>query len=157
MNNSLWPLVQRYLKFLASTLAGTAVDMLVLWLCADVLLPATYGMRYILAPCLSFECAVVTNFTLAFFFVWYDRVSRVSLCSYFRHLVGYNLSCIGAFLVKMAILLLLARIFQWHVLLCNVVALCFSGLINFLMNERVVFARVKGEKTSDRGKDAAVR
>ncbi len=82
----LCPLVQRYLKFLASTLAGTAVDMLVLWLCADVLLPDTYGMKYVVSPCISFECAVVTNFTLAFFYVWPDprlaaicAISRVTI------------------------------------------------------------------------------
>ncbi|MBQ7684922.1 MAG: GtrA family protein [Bacteroidaceae bacterium] len=137
----LCPLVRRYLKFLASTLAGTAVDMLVLWLCADVLLPDTYGMKYVVSPCISFECAVVTNFTLAFFYVWPDRVSSPSPRSYLRHLAGYNLSCIGAFLVKLLLLLLFERLFHWHVLLCNVVALCFSGIINFLMNERIIFAR----------------
>lgn len=45
MSNSLGAYILRYLKFAASTLAGTAVDMLVLWLCSDVLLPDTYGMR----------------------------------------------------------------------------------------------------------------
>ena len=113
----LCPLVRRYLKFLASTLAGTAVDMLVLWLCADVLLPDTYGMKYVVSPCVSFECAVVTNFTLAFFYVWPDRVSSPSPRSYLRHLAGYNLSCIGAFLVKLLLLLLFERLFHWHVLL----------------------------------------
>ena len=131
----------RYLKFVLSTLAGTAVDMLVLWLCSEVLLPATYGMKYILAPCISFECAVITNYSLAYFYVWKDRISQVSQRSYISHLVGYNLSCISAFLIKMAILLLLERLFHWHVLLCNIVALCFSGLINFLMNEKVIFAK----------------
>lgn len=139
--HTLWPCVLRYLKFVASTLAGTAVDMLVLWLCADVLLPATYAMGYVLAPCISFECAVVTNFTLAFFYVWPDRISSPSRRNFLCHLAGYNLSCIGAFLLKMLILLLLERLFHWHVLLCNVVALCFSGIVNFLMNERVIFAK----------------
>ena len=74
----LCPLVRRYLKFLASTLAGTAVDMLVLWLCADVLLPDTYGMKYVVSPCVSFECAVVASVPLACLDVGPDRVSAPS-------------------------------------------------------------------------------
>ena len=141
--SALKSLVLRYLKFALTTLAGTAVDMLVLWLCADVLFSDTYWTRYILSPCLSFECAVATNFTFAYFFVWPDRISKVTPQNFIRHFAGYNISCISAFLVKMAILLLLERLFHWHVLLCNIVALCFSGIINFLMNERVVFANAK--------------
>lgn len=136
-----WALCVRYIKFAASTLAGTAVDMLVLWLCAHYLLDGSYWREYILSPFLSFECAVLTNFTIAYFAVWRDRVSQFSGRSFLRHYGGYNLSCTGAFLFKMVILLLLERVFHWDVLICNIVALCFSGLLNFFLNERVVFAK----------------
>lgn len=139
----------RYLKFAASTIAGTAVDMIVLWFCAHILLPATYWTKYWLSPVISFECAVFTNFVIAYFFVWNDRVSKVSSRSFVRHFGGYNLSCIGAFLVKMAILLLLEQIFHWDVLLCNIVALGFSGIVNFTMNECVVFAKNKKGKNNE--------
>ena len=142
-------LLVRYVKFAASTLAGTAVDMFVLWLCSDILLPKTYWAEYLLAPFLSFECAVLTNFTIAYFFVWQDRISHVSALSFVRHFGGYNLSCVSAFLVKMAILLLLESVFHWHVLLCNIVALCFSGLLNFFLNERVVFSKKRLPKPKE--------
>lgn len=131
----------RYLKFAASTIAGTIVDMAVLWLCAHILLPNTYLAEYWLSPLISFECAVLTNFVIAYFFVWNDRLSEISLRSFIRHFGGYNLSCVGAFLVKMVILLLLEHIFHWDVLLCNIIALCFSGLINFAINECIIFAK----------------
>ena len=133
----------RYIKFAASTLAGTAVDMLVLWLCAHYLLDGSYWREYILSPFISFECAVFTNFVIAYYGVWRDRISAWSFRSFMRHYGGYNLSCTGAFLVKMMLLLLFEHIFHWDVLWCNIVALCFSGLLNFFMNEKVVFRKKK--------------
>lgn len=144
--NTVRSLLLRYIKFAASTLAGTAVDMLVLWLCSHVLLPENYWAEYLLSPFLSFECAVLTNFTIAYFFVWKDRISQISLRSFLRHFTGYNLSCVSAFLIKMSILLVLEWAFHWDVLLCNIVALCFSGLLNFFMNEQVVFSKKRMPK-----------
>lgn len=129
----------RYIKFAASTLAGTAVDMLVLWVFAHYLLDGSYWREYILSPFISFECAVLTNFTIAYFGVWRDRISAPSFRSFMRHYAGYNLSCTGTFLVKLGLLLLLEQLFGWDVLWCNIVALCFSGLLNFTLNEKVVF------------------
>lgn len=132
-------LLWRYLKFAASTLAGTAVDFLVLWIFSHYLLDGSYWREYILSPVISFECAVFTNFVVAYYGVWRDRISARTKRSFFRHFGGYNLSCISAFLVKMAVLLTLERIFGWDVLWCNLAALCVSGLLNFFLNEKVVF------------------
>ena len=134
-------LIVRYLKFAASTLVGTAVDMLVLWLCAHYLFDGSYWREYILSPFISFECAVFANFVVAYYGVWRDRVSTFSFRSFMRHYCGYNLSCTGAFFVKMAILLLVERIFGWDVLWCNVAALCVSGILNFFLNEKLVFRK----------------
>jgi len=136
-------LVKRYVGFAVSTLAGTAVDMLVLWLCSDFIFRGTYWGENIVSPCISFECAVFTNFLFAYYGVWRERVSRYTVRSFFRHWAGYNLSCIGAFLVKMGILLSVQYITKWDVLICNMIALCFSGLLNFFLNERVVFSAKK--------------
>lgn len=129
----------RYIKFASSTLVGTAVDMLVLWVCAHYLLDGSYWREYILSPFISFECAVLANFLVAYYGVWRDRISERSKRSFGRHYLGYNLSCTSTFLVKMAMLLLFERIFGWDVLICNVAALCVSGLLNFFLNEKVVF------------------
>lgn len=133
----------RYLKFASSTLVGTAIDMLVLWICAHYLLDGSYWREYILSPFISFECAVIANFVVAYYGVWRDRVSKHTFRSFMRHYGGYNISCTGAFLVKMAALLLFESIFGWDVLWCNIAALCVSGLLNFFMNEKVVFRKKK--------------
>lgn len=134
----------RYLRFALSTLAGTAVDMLVLWLCSDFLFKGNYLGEYILSPFISFECAVLTNFVIAYFSVWKDRVSARTVRSFFRHYFGYNISCTGTFFLKMGVLLLIERFSGgWDVLWCNILALCISGIVNFIMNEHVVFRAKK--------------
>lgn len=135
-------LVKRFAEFSASSLLGTIVDTAVLWVCSKWIF-STYFGQYIISPCISFECAAVTNFVVAYFLIWRDRVSCRNTRSFFRHLGGYNLSCIGAFLVKMAFLLLIQKLFKWNVVWCNLLALCVSGGLNFFMSERVVFRRKK--------------
>jgi len=43
----------------------------------------------------------------------------------------------------MAFLLLFERIFGWNVVVCNLAALCLSGMLNFLMGECVIFKKPK--------------
>lgn len=137
-------IIIRYLKFAASTLAGTAVDMLVLWLCSHYLFKGHYWGEYLLSPFISFECAVLTNFVLAYFSVWRDRVSAHTFRSFFRHYAGYNLSCTSTFLIKMGALLLIERFSGgWDVLICNILALSVSGIVNFVLNEHVIFKKKK--------------
>lgn len=141
-------LVKRFAEFSASSLLGTIVDTVVLWVFSKWVF-STYFGQYIVSPAISFECAAVTNFVVAYFLIWKDRVSRRTARSFFRHLGGYNLSCIGAFLVKMAFLLLIQRMFRWNVVWCNLLALCVSGGLNFFMNERVVFRKKKALPSHD--------
>ena len=105
----------RYAEFAASTLAGMAVDMFVLWICSHYLLDGSYWREYILSPFIGFEFAVFTNFVIAYFGVWRDRISARS---------------------------------TRYVLWCNLTAMCFSGLLNFALNEKVVFRLKKDKKTT---------
>lgn len=142
MTKSWFKILKRFVEFSASSLLGTIVDTGVLWVCSKWVF-GTYVGQYIISPAISFECAAVTNFVVAYFLIWKDRVSKRGTRSFFRHLGGYNLSCIGAFLVKMAFLLLIQKLFHWNVVWCNLLALCVSGGLNFVMNERVVFRKKK--------------
>ena len=137
-------IIIRYLKFAASTLAGMAVDMLVLWLCSHYLFKGRYWGEYLLSPFISFECAVLTNFLLAYFSVWRDRVSAHTFRSFLRHYAGYNLSCTSTFLIKMGVLLFIERFSGgWDVLICNILALSVSGIVNFALSEHVIFRKKK--------------
>ena len=139
-----------YIKLAVSTLCGTTVDMLLLWVCSHYLFTDYFG-QYILSPSISFEGAVLTNYVVACHFVWHNRVSGESLKYKVLRFFGYNVSCLSGFAVKMGFLLLLQRLFAWDVLICNIVALVFSGLFNFVIQEFVVF-RTKTHRPSKKTK-----
>lgn len=133
--------LQRYLKFMLSTLGGTAVDCGVMWLLAEVLFAGNEAIALFVAPTVSFECAVFTNYALAYFFVWQDRVGQRSAKGFARRFVPYNVSCIAAFLIKMVPYLLIRHFAGLNVVICNLLALVFSGIFNFVMNEWVIFRK----------------
>ena len=131
----------RYIKFMLSTLGGTAVDCLVMWLLAEVLFAQSEVVSLLVAPTVSFECAVFANYTLAYFFVWKDRVGERSARGFWGRFLPYNVSCIAAFLIKMVPFVLIRHFAGLNVVLCNLIALCLSGIFNFVMNEWVIFRK----------------
>lgn len=128
-------------KFIASNALGTVVDTAVLWLFSHFVFENYVG-DYLISPLISFECAVFTNFLCSFFFIWKDRVDRRPHY-FFRKYLFYNLSSTGVFLIKMGFLLLAELITGWNVVICNLIALCFSGTLNFTMGEWVIFRNRK--------------
>lgn len=133
-------LAKRFAEFSASSLLGTAVDTAILWVFSKWVFH-TYAGQFLISPAISFECAVLTNFIVAYFLIWKDRISARTSRSFLRHFAGYNISCLGAFIVKMIFLLLIQRLFKLNVIWCNLLALCVSGGLNFILNEKVVFRR----------------
>lgn len=129
-------------SFLATNLLGTVVDTLVLWVFSDFVFHNYWGQYYI-SPLISFECAVTTNFISFYFFTWRDRIKVRTFKRFLKKYVFFNLSSTGVFLFKMLILITLERIFGWDVVICNLVALCVSGVINFVMDEWVIFKKSK--------------
>ena len=138
---NLKPVSYRLAKFTFTSGAGTVVDTVVLWLLSHFVFNS-YAGEYLLAPFISFECAVLTNFCCFFFFVWKDRIAdRHSARLFLRKYGLYNASATMVFLLKMGILLLIELFTGWNVVICNLAALCISGLINFSMGEWVIFRK----------------
>ena len=67
----------RYVKFLGTSIIGTSVDMLVLFILSDFVFEKGYWGEYVLSPVLSFQCAVLVNYTIFYFYVWKDRVASL--------------------------------------------------------------------------------
>ena len=133
-------LLQRYLKYAGTSVAGTLVDTLVLWLLSDFVFRSGYWGQYIISPVISFQCAVVTNYAIFYFYVWRDRTRKDSRRhNFIRRFFAYDLSCSTVFLLRLGLLLIIEKIFGWDVIICNLLAMCFSGIINFLMNNLVIF------------------
>ena len=138
-------MLKRFPKFIAGNLLGTAVDTLVLWIFSHYVFNGYVG-EVIISPIISFECAVLMNFLVAYYITWKDRVSMLTIGSFLRHYFGYNVSCTGVFFVKMGLLMLIEYLTKWNVVLCNLLALCVSGTVNFIMGEFVIFKkRMKGK------------
>ena len=135
-------ILRRIPQFIAGNLLGTLVDTLVLWVFSHFVLHGYVG-EVIISPIISFEFAVFANFIFSYYLTWKDRISRRTGKSFLRHYLGYNLSCTGGFLIKMGMLLLIQALTKWDVVICNLLALCVSGIFNFTMNELVIFKRKK--------------
>ena len=136
----------RYAKFAGTSAFGSVVDTLVLWLLSDLVFSKGYWGEYIISPLISFQCAVAVNYMISYFYVWKDRTrkrSDASVRRFFRLYGAYNLSSSVVFLFRLGVLLLIERFTGWDVVICNLVAMCFSGIINFAINNRLIFKKKK--------------
>ena len=136
----------RYAKFAGTSVVGSIVDTLVLWLLSDLIFTRGYWGEYIISPLISFQCAVAVNYMISYFYVWKDRTRKrpdASVRRFFRLYGAYNLSSSVVFLFRLGVLLLIERFFGWDVVICNLVAMCFTGIINFAINNLVIFKKKK--------------
>ena len=145
-------LLLRFAIFSVTSGAGTLVDLGVHWWLSASFLEDRYWWKFWVAPVISFELAVLTNFLIAYYLVWRERISQRSTRSFFRHYAGYNATATGVFFVKLLIMqgihLLMVALgwFQdktYEPVLCNLLAMCFSGVLSFVLNEFVVFKKKK--------------
>lgn len=140
----------RYVKFLGTSVVGTLVDTLVLWLLSDLIFTKGYWGEYIISPLISFQCAVTANFIISYFYVWKDRTlsgNDASAKRFIKLYIAYDLSGSAVFLFRLGVLLIIERFTGWDVVLCNLVAMCFSGIMNFAINNLLIFKKQKNRQT----------
>ena len=132
---------RKYLQFILSRAVGTGVDTLVLWILSHFIFGGSYWTTYILSPIISFEAAVMSNFLCSYFWIWRERIAHKTRHTFWGRFAAFNLSSLAGFGIKMLFLLLFERLFGWNVVVCNLVALCISGVLNYLLAETVVFRK----------------
>lgn len=135
----------RYLKFMGTSVVGTIVDTLVLWILSDFIFTKGYWGEYVISPVISFQCALTANFLISYFYVWKDRtvVSGASTKRFFKLFFAYNLSGSAVFLLRLGALLIIEKFTGWDVVICNLLAMCVSGVLNFAINNIVIFKKKK--------------
>ena len=135
----------RYLKFMGTSVVGTIVDTLVLWILSDFIFTKGYWGEYVISPAISFQCALTANFLISYFYVWKDRtvVSGASTKRFFKLYFTYNLSGSAVFLLRLGALLIIEKFIGWDVVICNLLAMCVSGVLNFTINNMFIFKRKK--------------
>lgn len=134
----------RYIKFLGTSIVGTIVDTLVLWLLSYFVFTKGYWGEYVISPVISFQCALAVNFIISYFYVWKDQArDNAGKERFLRLYLAYNLSGSAIFLLRMGVLLLIERFTGWDVVICNLLAMCISGALNFTINNLLIFRRKK--------------
>lgn len=139
----------RYVKFIGTSVIGTIIETLVLWILSDHVFSKGYWGEYIISPVISFQCAVTVNFIISYFYVWKDRTqsrSDASLKRFFKLYTAYNISGSAVFLLRLAVLLLIEKFTGWDVVLCNLLAMCMSGIINFTISNLLIFRNKKADR-----------
>ena len=135
----------RYLKFMGTSVVGTIVDTLVLWILSDFIFTKGYWGEYVISPAISFQCALTANFLISYFYVWKDRtvVSGASTKRFFKLYFTYNLSGSAVFLLRLGALLIIEKFTGWDVVICNLLAMCVSEILNFAINNMVIKKKKK--------------
>ena len=135
-------LIRRYVKFLGMSLLSTGVELLVLWLLSDYVFSGKYWGEYIVSPAIAFEISLAVNFYVSYYYIWKDR-TKARNKGFIGLFVAYNLSSTAVFMLRLGVIVLVEMILGWDVLVCNVIAMCFSGILNFLVSNNLVFRRRK--------------
>lgn len=130
--------MKRFLKFVATSLVGGTVDMVLVWLLSGYVFSGYWG-EVVVTPMISFECSVIVGFAFCWLFVWNDRVEKGDSRSFLKSLGAFNLSNIGVFVLRMVLVMLLERVIADNLLICNLIARMLAGLLNFIISDRLIF------------------
>lgn len=145
----------KLLMFMLTSAVGTLVDLGVHWYLSANWYPDSYLWTFWIAPLISFELAVMTNFLTAYYFVWRERITYRGTRSFLRHYAAYNATCTGTFLIKILLMQGIHFLFvsldwmqdlSFEPVLCNLLAMTVSGLLNFYMSEWVIFKKTDKKK-----------
>ena len=137
-------LLIRYIKFLGTSVVGTIVETLVLWLFSDLVFTKGYWGEYVISPLIAFQCSIAVNFAISYIYVWKDRRTKIAkgrVRHIARQFAVYNASGLAVFLFRLGVLLLVEKFTGWDVVVCNLAAMCISGIINFVISNYVIFRK----------------
>lgn len=140
--------LRKLIRYAFSTLGGIAAETVLLWVLAHYVWRDWEVGISIIAPTLSFELCLLVNYCTAKYFVWRDRKSS---------LLRFHLSNFSVFIVKMMFLVALRYFSGVDIVLCNIVAMGIAGLINFVLNDRIVFRIIYDDHTAPEDDDALDR
>jgi putative flippase GtrA len=147
--------LHRFLRFNLVSGLGVFVQLAAVTLLVEVL-----GLHYLVGTALAIEIAVLHNFAWHERWTWRDKTGRLARSStrsgrrktengsvFFRCLVFHAGNGCVSLLGSLALLPLLVGVLHLHYVAGNLVTIAATGLLNFLISDRVVFRGV-GSQTS---------
>ena len=132
-------MLRNFIKFIIRGVAGAIVDTLVLWILTTLFFHS-YFTKYILSPAISYELGIVATYIICYFWIWNNRVHN-DKSDFFRRLIYYNFALIISLIIKVLVLAAINEIFNFYILISNLIALCFSGLFSFFASEKYIFIK----------------
>lgn len=140
--------LRKLVRYAFSTIGGISAETVLLWVLAHQVWRGWEVGMHIIAPTLGFELCLLVNYATAKYFVWRDRNSS---------LWRFHLSNATVYVFKMVFLLALHYFTGIDIVLCNLVAMSIAGLINFVLNDRIVFRIIYDDHTAPEDDDALDR
>lgn len=129
---------RKLLRYLLSTSGGITAETILLWILSDYVWPDWELGISVIAPTLGFELCLLVNYSAVRYFVWRERQPS---------LWRFHVSNVSVYCVKMIFLLPVRYFAGINIVLCNFIAMALAGLMNFILNDRVVF-RKKSDQTT---------
>ncbi len=126
-------------KFAIRGVAGAIVDTSVLWILTTLFF-RSYFTKYVLSPAISYEIGIAVTYIICYFWIWNHRVHN-DKSDFFRLFLSYNFALLISLVVKIGLLTLINELFHFHIVICNVLALCFSGIFSFFASEKFIFIK----------------
>ncbi len=146
MNKDKKSKLRRFVGFSICNAPGTAVELLTLWLLSDILFHTRFT-QFFLAPILAFECSIVVDFTLFSVFVWRENIGNNPRKGFLKRLLMFNISTAGVYLLRFLLIQVLHWLLGLGAVTCDLISMLFSGLLNFGINDRIIFAKDDGHRT----------
>jgi putative flippase GtrA len=130
-------MVLRFLRFNAVGALGIGVQIAVLWVLAGAL-----HVHYLIATAVAIEASVLHNFFWHLRWTWApqdagDRRHHV----FFRCVAFHAGNGLVSMLGSLALMPLFVGQLGVHYVLANLMAIACTGLVNFLLGDRLIFRR----------------
>jgi len=133
--------IVRFGKYAMFSLAGTVTDILVIWLFSHLVFPEWKLVQSVFSTMLATECQIIVTFIVSAMFVWGDIMKGKRKRAKFGHFLAFNASFVVVFFFKYFIQLFFAKDIGLDVVLAELIALTISGVLNFLMNNYIIFKK----------------
>ena len=126
-------------KFFLTNFIGTTIDTIVIFIFKEWVFHS-YFFVYIITPIIGFEIAAINNYTISFFWVWKDRTVKKPK-AFLKSFLPYNLTVSSVFGVRLILIVIISKIVKLDVVFCNLIALIFSGLLNYFGLDKLIFRK----------------
>jgi putative flippase GtrA len=125
--------------YIYNNITGTILETGILYFLSNQVFH-TYTGKYIVSTFISFEITMVKNYLFSYFKIWNESVQK-NVKDFFKRMLYYNTNMAASFGVKLLIILFIERLFHLHVVYCNLLAMLFTGILNYLIQDKLIFRK----------------